>query len=225
MKSRITLAFILCIALLAVPLCSCSQNRSYDEAEVLSEAERLIEESALWNEIFYGEGIPYEKNESLSNGYYYPADQAYLENAGFDTVEELERLLRKTYTAELSDIIVATKLEAVSDNTGVQGYARYYQKYSSLDKDKSPECIMVYSRADVLLDSEVEYDYSTLSVKESKGQTVFVELSATVTNKEGKSQKRVIVVGLIEEEAGWRIDTPTYLRYLDSDYYEEIQNK
>ena len=217
-------ALLLFVVLLLVPLTSCNRNRSYDEVEVLTEAEKLIKESALWNEIFYGEGIPYEKNESLANGYYYPADAAYLEKVGFDTVSELESLLRKTYTAELSDIIVSTKLEAVSDNTGVQGYARYYQKYSSLDKDKVPECIMVYSRADVLLDSEVEYDYSTLTVKGSVGETVNVEIYATVTNKDGESQRRIIKVGLIEEVGGWRLDTPTYIRYLDN-YYEEIQNK
>lgn len=215
-------SIILLLAIISTALISCESNRSYDEDAVLSEAAYLIEKSERINEIFYGEGIPYDKNESYSNGAYYPADQNYMDGCDFKTVEELEKRLREVYSKGLSDIIVDTKLSSTGNETGILGYARYYQKYVSLD-DKTPECIMVYSQADILLDCEVVYDYSSIKVLGSKGEFVIVEISATVTNPEGDSQKRTIKVNLIEEESGWKLDTPTYLRYLKEDYYEEFQ--
>ena len=225
MKKGVSIIAIIFSLLLSLCLFSCESNREYDEGEVISAAEALIKKSILMNEIFYGDGIPYVKNESLASGYYYPADEIYLENAGFSTVEQLEATLREVYSTALSDIIIETKLNPVSDDEGIKSFARYYQKYSSIEEDATPECIMVYSLSDVLLDSDVEYDYSSITVLGSKGESVKVQMMATVTNSEGDSQKRAITVSLIEEENGWRLDTPSYLRYMNMDYYEDIQSK
>ena len=210
MKRAFGLIFLLimCCAIFT----SCQNNRAYDEDEVLAEAARLVEKSEKINEIFYGAGIPYDKNDSYANGKYYPADSDYMAGCDFNTVEELEKNLRKVYSKELSDIIVSTKLSSIGDDNGIVGFARYYQKYDSLEKDKKPECIMVYSEAEVLLDCKVVYDYSSIKVLGSKEETVIIEISATVTNPDGESQQRTIKVNLIEEESGWRLDTPTYLR-------------
>ena len=47
----------------------------------------------------------------------------------------------------------------------------------------------------------------------SKKEKVFAKVTATVTTKEGKSQNKEIVITLIEEKDGWRIDNPVYANY------------
>ena len=89
------------------------------------------------------------------------------------------------------------------DGDSILGYARYYQGFDTL---------MVYSKANALLTDTVEYLYDTLTVDGSLGEVVIVSISVTVTRGE-KSQTQTITVDLIEEDAGWRINTPTYIVY------------
>ncbi len=199
----------------------CKKNREYNEVEVLAAAEDLIKKSEKLNEIYYGTGIAYEKNESYADGVYYPASTLHLDKFGISTIDDLKNLTKKCFTEELSNTIFSTKLSSVSDEDGIKSYSRYYQKYSAVDD--SPECIMVYKDAPILLTDEVVYDYSSLIVEGSNRETVYVILNITVTNSEGKSQTQEKRIALIEENDGWRIDSPTYARYLDEKYLNEFQ--
>ncbi len=200
---------------------SCKKDREYIEAEVLAAAEELIKKSENLNEIYYGKGISYEKNESYANGSYYPASVLHLSSLGISTVSDLQKLTRECFTQDFSDTIIKTKLSSVSDGNGIQIYARYYQKYKV--DDNTPECIMVYKDADILLTDTVVYDYSSLKVEGSSLETVYVTVNITVTNAEGESQNQEKRIALIEEADGWRIDSPTYARYLEDKYLNEFQ--
>lgn len=193
-------------------LSSCGEkNREYDEAEVLSAAENLIKKSERLNKIYWGEGIIYSPDKSLANGAYYSADPESTELLGVNTVDDIINLTKETFTADYAKIAIDTKLSSVSDEDGIQIYARYYQKYSALDN--SPECIMVYKNAEIFLKDKCEYDYSTLCIDSVKGQSIFVKIAVKVTNPDGESMTTHAVVELIEEENGFRINTPTYKRY------------
>lgn len=193
-------------------LSSCGEkNREYDEAEVLSAAENLIKKSERLNKIYWGEGIIYSPDNSLANGAYYSADPESTELLGVNTVDDIINLTKETFTADYAKIAIDTKLSSVSDEDGIQIYARYYQKYSALDN--SPECIMVYKNAEIFLKDKCEYDYSTLCIDGVKGQSIFVKIAVKVTNPDGESMTTHAVVELIEEENGFRINTPTYKRY------------
>ena len=195
------------ILILAALLClvSCGEkNRKYDEAEVLYAAERLIRRSKTLNGLYWGEGIKYYEDASLSNGAYYPADPEHLLTLGIDTVEDLKRLTRETFSAAYSDNIFKSKLSSMREDEYF-GYARYYQGIDT---------IMVYSEATSFLDDEVDYLYDTLAVTGSRGEVVFVRLSVEISDGANK-QIRELEVGLVEEEDGWKIDTPTYMSYQD----------
>ena len=183
----------------------------------------MIKQSELLNEIYYGNGIKYSQDESNSNGSYYQADYLHLSEMGIETVEDIKRLTRECFTVSLTNSIINSKLTSISDESGIQNYARYYQKYNALDN--SEECIMVYKDAVVYLTDKIEYDYSSIRVCGVKKEEVFVEISVTVSTEDEKTQTKKIEIALLEENEGWRINSPTYTKYVDRDYYNELQNK
>lgn len=205
-------------------LVSCKEkNREYDENEVKLAAESLIRKSAELNYIFWGEGIGYINDASYSVGYYYPADIFSLLSYGIETIDDLKEKTKKVFSSSYSENIFSTVFSSLGDEDEIYGFARYYQKYSDAE-NKEPECIMVYSNALVLLNDEVSYDFDTLKVIGSKKQTVYVTLSVNVKRGEN-TQSRELKVGLVEEEGGWRIDTPTYMSYVENDDYQDLQDK
>ena len=199
-----------------------NKNREYDEQEVLAAAVSLIKKSEKLNELYYGKGILHTQDTSAANGYYYPADTSSLRKFGVSTIKDIENLTRECYTVSLSNNIISTKLSSVSDEDGILAYARYYQKYDTLDTKKE-ECIMVYINSPVYLTDEIEYDYESLSVSGVKGEEVFVTIKVTVTNSEGKTQTKDLEISLLEEENGWRINSPTYVKYFDRQEYDDLQ--
>ena len=221
MKNKLFLLTI--VVIIALFLCnSCSKNREYNETEVIDAAKQLIQKSETLNDIYYGPGIEYVKDESSANGSYYPADYLSLNRFGIETVNDIKNLTLECFTKEYSALMINTKLSSVSDDEGIQGYSRYYQKYNALDN--SEECIMVYKDAVIYLTDTVVYDYSSLAVSRVKGEEVFVKISAEVTDTEGKTQTQEIEISLLEEENGWRINSPTYAKYFDRQQYEDLQN-
>ena len=221
MKKIISL--LLLLALLCSFISCGDKNREYDENEVKLAAEELIRSSAELNRIFWGEGIGYIDDASFSVGYYYPADMFSLYDYGIETVDDLKKKTKKVFSQAYSQNIFSTVLSSLTDGDGIYAFARYYQKYSDAEY-KEPECIMVYSKALILLNDEVIYNYDTLQVIGSKKEIVYVTLTVDVRRDE-KIQTRTLKVGLIEEENGWRIDTPTYMSYVENNDYEDLQDK
>ena len=196
------LSFV-CVAALLLSLISCNQvkNREYNEEEVLAAAKPLIKESIALNEIFWGKGIGYIEDKNTSDGYYFEANYVDLKEIGISTLAELKEMTKKVFSEEYSNIIFSTTLSSVSDSSGIQGLARYYQKYKDLECTE-PDTIMVYSLAKNFLTDEVEYLYDTMTVIGSVGDVVNVKLSVKVT-RDDVTQIRELTVGLVEVENGW----------------------
>ena len=221
MKRIIALILLLC-TVLSASLIFTSCDREYDEKEVKDAATLLIEKSLVLNEIYWGEGIPYIPG---STSVYCEANFISLSELGFYTIEELKEKTRAVFTNEYCEYIFSTAFSSVNDGDEIQFYARYYQKYED-EKQTIPLNIMVYSRFENMLPDKVEYLYDTLTVTHSEGDTVYVKLNARVTRDEENVQIREKIIGLIEEEDGWKIDTATYLKYNDQqDEYEDLLNK
>lgn len=218
-KKTLSILLLITTVFLIFPLTSC--NRKYDEDEVLENAERLLKQAEVLNEVYYGEGISYIQS-SYQDGYYYEADPFHLATLGFTTIEELKTLTRETFTSGYSSEIFSTKLDMIVDDSGVRGMARYFQRYDDVNAT-DPVCIMVYSRATVLKKGTIVYDYSSLRVTGVKKQTVFVTVTATVYDDNGNSQKTNVTLNLIEEDNGWRIDNPCYANYNSAkDKYNDL---
>ena len=223
MKSKITAILLTLVVIMTVFLGSCARNRDYVESEVLEAAKSLISKSARLNEIYWGKGIAHDQDKSGANGAYYRATAESTSHYGIKTVDDLIALTRETFTVDMANLIVNTRLSSISDEDGIKVYARYYQKYNALDD--TPECIMVYDNADVFLKDDIIYRYDTLKVSKVVGQSIFVSIDVTVINSEGDIQSSTLEVELIEEDSGFRINSPTYKSYTDDDYYNELQNK
>lgn len=188
-------------------------NREYDAAEVEAAAVKLLEESKLLNYIYWGEGIPYKDDKNLSSGSYYPADDIYLESIGIETIDDLKALTEKTYSKEMCETIYESILTSVYSDTGVVGLARYEQVYTGKDND-IPDYIRVYIEAKCWFEDTVEY-HPEVEALYSEGDVVYVQILAIVTNPEGKVMNKNLTIGLIEEEDGWRLNTPTYAKYYE----------
>lgn len=194
------ISLILSAALL-IMLVSCGEkNRSYDEAEVKAAAESLILKSEQINDICWGSGIPYYDDDNYANGQYYPADPVYLNKLGVSTVDEILELVVSIFSEGYSASIYGSTFSSMTGENGMVGYTRYYQGI---------DCIMVYTKYKPILCDDVEYITSDIEVIGSKGEVVTVRLPIKVT-RDGTTQEKTIDVSLIEEENGWRIDSPTY---------------
>ena len=213
MKKLISLLLILILSIGALTSCG---DRKYDEAEVKAAAKSLIEGSVILNEIYWGDGIQYTDDKNSSDGSFYMALDSYCYLNGFTTIKELKVLTEKIFSKEFcKSQIYSPVLADVSDGADTAFLARYYQKYNADDLTE-PECIMVNTSWKSLLSGKVEYDYGSLTVIGSEGETVYVTLNATVTLDSLEPQTREIRVALVEEENGWRLDSPTYLNYVKS---------
>ena len=221
--SFLLLAILLCSSLLLV---SCkTKDRKYNEEEVAEAARDLIFRSILLNEIYYGYGIPVLNDLSEANGNYYPADPVFLRKNGFTTVEELKRMTEAVFTRALCESIYQTKFSSVSDGDGIKSFSRYYQKYEDAAQT-IPVTIMVNTEAEVFLIDRVIYDFESLAVEGAEGEKVYVRMNAKAENAEGEVQESILRGALIEEENGWRLDSPTYRRYNpDLERYNDLKNK
>ena len=206
----------------AFSLASC--DRSYNENEIRAAAEELVKKAILLNEIFYGEGIHFDRDENTADGAYYEASSYYIQNVGIETVDDLKDMAREVFSEDYAELIFSTVLSPVTDNDYIYSMARYYQKNDALTGENI--AIMVYSEATVYLTDKMEYDYSSVEVTGSKGERVYFNISVKVTDSE-TDEDHIMTrsVALVEEKGGWRIDSPTYVQYSKSlEEYEEIQN-
>lgn len=211
-KKVFLLTLVVIISLFSVSGCGKTKNREYNEAEVLAAAGVLIEKSAKVNELFYGNGLAIIDDKSYANGNYYMADPISVESYGIQTVDDMKTLVRECFTVEYSNHLISTVLSSVSDDSGIQGFARYYQKTSALDD--TPECIMVLNDLEkVFLKDKITYKYDTVRVIGSEGEYVKVSITVDVENSDKKVQTKDIEIKLLEENGQWRIDSPTYVRY------------
>lgn len=221
MKKTVSLLTLVILLAFCLNLTSC--NRKYDEMVVKEEAARLIAASVELNEIYWGKGIGYINDAAGSNGAYYEANFFDLVKYEIRTVDDLKDKTRLVFSEGYCESIFQTAFSSVVDEEELQFYARYYQKYAD-EYNKEPITIMVYSLAKVLLTDEIEYHYDTLQVIGSKKETVYVQIEVSVT-REDKTQRKVLKIGLVEENLGWRLDTPTYSSYNETENdYNNLQN-
>ena len=124
MKKIISFCLLLAVCL---SLFSCEINREYDEGEVALAAAEIIPKTALLNEIYWGDGIPYVENLNTAVGYYYEASPTFLIENGIETIEDLKEMTRAVFSESYSTNVFDTKLTSVKDGDEIISYAGYYQ--------------------------------------------------------------------------------------------------
>ena len=203
----------LLILSLSLSLSSCAK---LDTTGLLDAAPSLIERAALLNEIYFGEGIPYNK-DATPLGNYYEADRNYLREAGFSTVTQLKKLTTDVFSEEYSNILFDTNLSGFAVDGSGYTYARYASSQAEALRDEK-ETILVYVGEGIqnpYLLGKSTYDTTTLSLDKVGKDYAEVSLSVHTVYPiceiypEGKEETVIMTVRFVYED-GWRIDSPTY---------------
>lgn len=204
LKSILLFTLILCTMASVLSFASC--DRDYDEDEVLGAAEELLKKAEVLNDVYWGGGIDYMSG-GFSDGIYKQASDIHLASLGFSTIAELKALTEATYSDSYVNTIYTTKLDEAP-----VGFVLYIQKWDDEVEKTTPACIMVNTEM-VRVGDDLAYDYSTLRIEGVEDEIVTVLVDATVTNPDGESQVRTLRIQLIEEDDGWRINSPTFAKY------------
>ena len=185
--------------------------REYVESEVLSQATALLANCGEINRILWGVGIPISQSEdAVKSGNYTEADPEWAEMMNVHSVIDLKAMCREIYSDEVFQMAERTIFSPVKDSEdNVIALVRYY--------DYTPEnkaYLMVNTKGTVYFERDVEYLSETLSIKEVKGQKIYLTVDVLVYNENNQAQTRTLTFSVIEEESGWRLSTPTYMTYI-----------
>ena len=218
MKKFLSLALSLVCLFCALPLAGCAK---IDTTGLLDAAPALIEKSALVNEIFFGEGIPYDKNGE-AQGYFYPADAAWLAEHGIKTTADLATLTESVFSQEYAAIILGSGISGFPAGGGAYVYPRYASSQPENLRDED-ETILVSTNNEFLINpiGKSTYDYSTLTLIATARDYAVLALSVTTTTLlpedervEGETNTTTTTVTMeikfVFEGGAWRIDSPTY---------------
>ena len=204
------IALIIVLLLASCTFVSCKKSEiQYDEAEVLSEAKRLLESCEIVNSIFYGNGISYVYGQN-QNGVYCEADYIHLHSLGLYSLTDMKNLCLDTYSSGIANMIFSATTDVENDGAGNYVIARYYMPTDE------PDRLMVNTNYKQIFDDRMTYDYSTLKVVGTEGDKIKLTITASVmSTDESKTEPQTmeIKVLLVEESDGYRIDNFVFANY------------
>jgi hypothetical protein len=207
----------LLVIILTLSLFSCGKIK-YDENDVRSAAKELILKSAILDKLFWGDGIEYVEDLNYANGSYYMASPLSLISYGIETVSDIEELTRATFSERYAksslESVFGVKQQYEDENDFVYVLVRYYQKYEDTE-GQVPICIMVNSKYEPLLTDKVEYLLDTVKVLYSDKERIYVSVDASVSRGD-KTQINTVKFALVFENGSYKIDTPTYTSYKET---------
>ena len=210
MKKTISVLLLLSLLLCALPGCA-----RLDTTGLLEAAPALIREADALNEIYYGEGIPYDKG-GVPVGNYYPADKNYLKEQGFSTIDGLKAKTAAVFSEGYCRAIYASTLSGFAAEGSGYVYARYSSSQPENLRDEN-ETILVSSTAESSLSHRISitYDYTAVRLGEV-GSNYAVVIIPTVTEMRADEDHPTdytvtedMEIKFVYEN-GWRIDSATY---------------
>ncbi len=189
-------------------------DRTYDEPEVLEAAATLLSSVGEVNDIFYGKGIPAREVGGVSYGSYREADRDTCAVLAVSSVEDIKQRARRVYSTKMCDWMFSTVLSPVYEDGILLSASRYIDRVGT-DPDGNPliTLLMVNTTVTPLTTDRVQYLTDTLRVDHVKGQVLYLTVDCRITTEEGESEVRSQTFQLIEEEAGFRLHSPTYMKY------------
>lgn len=204
-KTVKALLFVLIITLSLLSFTSCEK---YDSGEILSSAEKLIEDSYEINEIFFGYGIKCDEEDAeiakseldgesdVKKAAYAKADVA----SGYSCVEDVKNAALEVYSEEYCDILFSNAFSGIRDNSGnVVEYSRYID-------DEFGRLTVRVDIADDAVSLNRTYDFETLKIVRQGNGYALVEVLSLCDGEKSDTVR----LKLVMTEDGWRLDTPTY---------------
>ena len=194
--------------------------REYDETEVLENATHLIHMVKKINTVLWGVGI-LSIDDDGSDPTYLPASSDEMEYYGIHSVEDIRKITKRYYSASVCDTVEKTILGNVRDeNSSIVSLVRYYDE---TDKQTGEVTLMVNRKANVYFKNEVEYHTETMRIKEVKGEVIYLTMNVVVYDDDNNAYERILTFSVIEEEDGWKLHSPTYMKYdPHTDIYDNL---
>lgn len=201
---------ILCtvLAVLLVLMPSCGSTGGMSEDEMRETFRTLIEASYELNNIYYGEGLPYDDDlekmayllgvvtnlENLHVSY-----MPVAENAPYQTETEIREATAAVYSDDMCDLLFALAFEGMStDDDETVSYARYIEQSGVLT--------VRIDLADDALPMGRTFDFSGMTVISERSGEIRASFPTEIDGKKSVDVK----VTIIKTENGWRLDSPTY---------------
>ncbi|MBQ5356139.1 MAG: hypothetical protein IIU08_09740 [Clostridia bacterium] len=211
MKKRI---FFLSILVLLLLLTGCSGPKHTAE-ELKPVLDDLLPRAAEINEIYFGDGLPTNRDENAVRAFYetFDTDIAAISYTpvdpacGYETVDDIRRATLEVFTDTYAETLFDRAFTGISDvfDEGTETEHRTTALYAMyLEQDG-----FLTKRVDVGRDSIPlgrTYDTGTLTVLRENSTGVEVRLSSFVNGEPSVD----VEIWLVETEDGWRIDSPTY---------------
>ena len=223
MKPFIKIILIVLAVMIFSALCSCKEKkeeippREYVESEVIENATALLEGAKDINRILWGVGILPTESDEGTGGVYLECKAEDMARYGIECVEDIRTLCKTYYSGAVCQTVENTVLGNVRDeNESILSLVRYYDK---TDKETNVSTLMVHTEAKVYFEKEVTYHTETLKIKEVRGEVIYLTVNVTVYDENDAPYQRVLTFSLLEEESGWRLHSPTYMKY---DPYADI---
>lgn len=218
MKKILSIALSLVCLFCALPLVGCAKLDTTGLAEA---APDLIARSAFLNEIFFGEGIPYDESGE-AQGVYYPVDPAWVAETDIHTTTELAAMTEEVFSQAYAALILGSGISGFPVSGGSYIYPRYASSQAENLRDEN-ETILVSSTSEFLINpiGKSTYDYATLRIAAVERDYAMVTLSVTTVSLiphdervEGADNTvtttETVEIKFVKEGGAWRIDSPTY---------------
>lgn len=187
-------AIILTLLFVLGAFCSCARIDD-DGAKTL--VADLMTRAYVLNEIYYGEGLPYNEDEHYQGNYYYVT-----EDAKYRIRNDLLVETKAVFSPSMADEIIKIYFSG-TQSLGVPIYARYMvgeTGYLVVDKDYKNSVPRVY-----------QYDTSTIEIKKIKRNEIKATIKAIIPEGDTTAPFSIEVVLTYSKDLdGWRIDSPTY---------------
>lgn len=174
-----------------------------DRAELIpvEEAEQILTEllpkAGEINDIIWGKGLPVEPGQdgplkTVTAAQY----RTVSKNAPYQSIDALKTAISEVYSdAFIADTINYAAFEGAEDaleDTASQMYPRYSENDSG---------VLLVDITNPGFELTTEIDASTVKVVDAKGNKQTLEV---------ESNNGILHIVIVEQENGWRLDTPTY---------------
>ena len=196
--------------LLSLLLASCGGS-GLSEAEITETYRALIEQSYTLNDIFYGDGLPYEENEDVmryltgvaqgTQGFrvsYMPV----ADDAPYKTEGAIRTAAESVFSDSMCELLFALAFEGMSAGTEESeetvSFARYIEKEGILT--------VRIDLADDALPMGRTYDFDSMTVITDEENRIKASFPTYMNGEKSVDVK----VTIVKTPEGWRLDSPTY---------------
>ena len=209
-------------SLLSVLLCLCAllgalgcSSIEVDEAQLRAELENLLPKSAELNEIYFGEGLPTNRDENAVRAFYenFDMDVASISYTpvdpacGYENVDDIKAATLEVFTEEYAQILFDRAFTGISGvfDEGTDHEYRETALYAMYMEEQGYLTKRVNVKDDAIPLGRT-YDLDSMKITRKNKTGVEVQLKSFVNGEPSIDVK----IWLVKTEDGWRLDSPTY---------------